>query len=345
MKKNPKKGNGASPDLLLFRVLLSDPSRRPVAIRYLLDLASVVLVLIAAVLPTVSFRTKGGESDPHSFFYWLRAAFFGVDGTKGAYESLLNASVGNQSLVFYRTVVVTCIVAVILLVLGILVTALTAIGALYLLSTEESTDLGKRIGRLYRVVFGDRFATLLPSLVFLLPFIFTRLLAYYYTALLSSDSVVVLTPIDPLVLAGLTFALRLFVLLFVKERERKLKYDIFRSPARRVTAADLRRHEEEAWEEEVRRDAIREEMPLRTKRTEKCDPVKDEKKTEKVSEKREKDDESLYGRRFVVGKRRASVLPIKEKTAESARPSTDSEKSEVKETLLRLFDEDDGAKS
>ena len=328
-----------------FLALLRDKKRRPVAVRYLAVIATTVLSLLYAALPTVAFRTAGGDSDPHSLYYWMNAVFYGRGGTKGAYESLVGASAGNQSLDFYRAVIVTYLVAAVLLLVGSILSVLISVGACYLLVTEESTDFGKRLGRLYRVALGDRAVTLLPPALAALPLLFPRLLAYYYTALLSSETKAVFTPLDPFIVAGILLLVDLLILLYVKNTECLLKYDIFRSPAKRVTAEDKRRREEAEWEAAVDADRTRTEEPQKRHReTEKTEekPPETRKKPEKAENSPAPEDESLYGRKFVVGTEAPSVLPkqdgIGATDGEGARTAEEAKRTDA--ALRSLFDGD-----
>lgn len=336
-KKRRTVGKGTPPSAL--SVLLTDEKSRPVAVRYLVTIASTLLTLLAAALPMVKFRTVGGDSDAHSVFYWMNANFYGVDGTKGAYESLVSASSGNQSLGFYRAVVVTYIAMALLIIVGSVATVLTSVGACYLLADREESARGKKLGRFYRVLFGNRWMTLLPPLLLTLPLLFPRLLAYYNTALVAYEARAVFAPFDPFIIAVLLFLTDLLVLLYTKDRERRLKYDIFRSPARRVTAEDLRRMEDEAWEAEVRADRDRTDPPAVRETSKDGRPKKTEPKAE--PKKPDPSEEELYGKRFVVG----GDAPTAD--AETSAPLSEEKHSDgekdgaMRSSLESLFREDE----
>lgn len=338
-KRNP--GAPDAPTVGLFGGLL-DEKTRPVYLKYLLLLLSALFSVLFFCLPMVKFRTVGGESDAHSLLYWMKATFFGVDGTKGAYESLLNASSGNQSIGFYRAVIATCIVLTVLMAVGVLATLLSALLGGYLLSTEEKTEQAKKLGSIYRVLLGNRYGTLVPVAVTALPFLYSHLLAYYYTALLSNQTDASFAPFDPLIVAIGLLLLNAVLHLYSANAEKRMKYDIFRSHAKRVTREDLLRIEREAWEREVRADRDRaEERPIAPKRKREQTETPPEKKPERAERSAEREDETLFGREFVVGKKGSGEVTARPNP--SARPAEEETKdeNEMRSALQRLFDDGD----
>lgn len=310
---------------------------RPAAIRYLLSAGGSLVLLLFSFLPLVSFRTGGGDSALKSLFYWLRVSLFGDASSKGAYESLLSASAGNTSLSFYRAVVITGFAVIILFLLGLILSILSALIAFYLLGTEEKDDKSRKIGRIFRVAFGRRTVTLLPCVFTALPFLFPHLLAYYYTSFLEYHTNAV-SPFDPLIVAIAVLMINVISFLWASEKEKNAGYDIFRSRALCAEGLSRRAREDLDWEESVRRDA--ESIPDGEADDRKDSPApQSELPPVTDSDSKDSDDESLYGVEITLGE---SKEPAASQSSPAEEPTDAVEdnaarEEELRESLKSLF--------
>lgn len=257
MREMKKRAEKTAPSLLgSFKVKWADRRLRPHLIRYLLPIVFALLLAVTALLPIISFRTPAGESDAHSLLYWHTANFFGVDGVKGAYELMQLYGSGNAYYSFYRAVVVIFIVDAVAAVLGFLLTAAHSTTALYLLVTEEKSERSRYVGKLFRVVWGNRWTAMIPYALSVIPFAFPKIFSYASSALRSFDASAEFLLIDPLWIALAVLAFELLLLIRTRDGERGSRRNLFVPPELRETekheAAD---RETEEWEAAVRKDA------------------------------------------------------------------------------------------
>ena len=334
-----------------LRALFQSKEKRPLVIRYLAPLLTVFLALLFAGLPMIVFRSVGGDSDAHSLFYWQHVNFFGEGARWGSLQFLQNASHGDQYLGLYRAVTTLYVVSVFFFLVGAALSVLLSLSAIYLLMTEEKTEKGKRIGRIFRVIAFHRGALLIPSAMLLIPFLYHHLLAYLYTTYQSFQSTARFRPIDPLILMILLFTAQVFLMLWAKTKEKGLDYVIFCSFDAEKEERKKRLEEERAWEDEVRIDASREPSVLRTAKED--DPHASEEETdssvaEKADLQKEKpvDEESLFGVCYVLSDEetpKTEEHPSEEEgEIEASRKETDAE--EMRRSIQNLFMDDDPGK-
>ena len=334
-----------------FLRLMRDREKRPLVIRYLAPTVTALLALLFAALPMIVFRSVGGDSDVHSLFYWQHVNFFGEGTRWGSLQFLQNATSGNQYLGLYRAVTTLYVVSVFFFLVGAALSVLLSLSAIYLLMTEEKTEKGKRIGRIFRVIAFHRGALLIPSAMLLIPFLYHHLLAYLYTTYQSFQSTARFRPIDPLILMLLLFTAQVFLMLWAKNKEKGLDYVIFCSFDAVKEERKKRLEEERAWEDEVRIDASREPSVLRTAKAD--DPHAPEEETdssveEKADLQKEKpvDEESLFGVSYVLSDEetpKTAEHPSEEEgETEASRKETDAE--EMRRSIRSLFADDDNSK-
>lgn len=231
-----------------------------VLLRYLLPVLMLVLVSVAAALPIVAFDTGKGTSDPRSLWEWHHVLYWGTSTSRGAYHYLKGVSgttMDVTTLAFHRAVGTTYVVGITLFVIGAVLTVSVAAVAVYLLFTGETDPKSRMVGRIFRVLLGNRGTTLVLYALVLVPFLFPHLLSYYYSTYLLAATVFSPAPLDPLWIALLCILIDVWVVLSARRTEMRSPYDLFRVRELRV---GIRRAsaEDEDWEASVREDAKKE---------------------------------------------------------------------------------------
>lgn len=328
----------------LFRELLSDEKRRPLAIRYAFPAITALLTTVIACLPMIVFRSVGGDSDAHSLFYWQHVNFFGTGARWGALDFLIHASSGDQYLGLYRAVTVLYLLCAVLFFVGFVLSMLLSISAFYLLFTEEESTKSKQVGRLFRVVFGNRAMLLIPSGMLLIPFTFHHFLSYFYTVFQSFESTTRFRPIDPLILTILLFVSHVLIALWVKPKEKHAEYVIFRRFDAHLEERRRKIDDERAWESEVQADVERKPISLKGNENE-SDPIlnpTDVKIPEASDSNPASDEESLYGKTiFLSGDARSEDSDTYVLEKEKAEPLADAQNEqtaqEMRKSVQALF--------
>lgn len=327
--------------LLKLRQMWRSRRLRPILIRYIAPVLFALLLIVLAALPLISFRTVGGESEAKSLFYWHFANFFGADGARGAYELFTTVDSGNMYYGFYRAVVVVSIVDAIAAVLGFVLTVAFSASVLYLLLTEEETERSRFFGRIFRVAVGNRWTAVIPYVLSVLPFAFSKLFAYFWTVLRSYDTSAQFFVLDPLWIAAAFLAAEIGMILWARGKERGTKWDIFLAPDARVPASRVNEAETREWEEAVKADAEGDGFFVRgmggadgtgAVSTEKDsdEPAKDEPTA---------DEEVVFGSEIVIGTGNGTGT---EKDPSEADGQSDAEMRRSLEMLFSDSDETDG---
>lgn len=229
---------------------------RKALIRHMLPIAFALVLLLLSLLPVISFQTVEGRSEFHSLMYWNTANFWGTEDARGAYELLQICGEGNPYYSFYRAVVILCIVDAVCIVIGVVSLLVFSIVAIYLLLTEEKTKRSRFVGKLFRVIVGNRWAILIPCIISAIPFLFPRLFAYYSTELRSYATIARFLLVDPLFLL-LAFLVLIVVVLFrTRKKEQRSRYNIYLPPEEREGARENEKDRDmREWEAAIRADA------------------------------------------------------------------------------------------
>ena len=342
---------------------MQDKSFRTVLLRYLLPLLMLVLVSVAAVLPIVAFKTGKGVSDPRSIFGWHHVLFWGTSTSRGAYHYLKGVSgttMDVTTLAFHRAVGTTYVVGIALFVLGAAFTILITVTAVYLLFTGENDPRSRMVGRIFRVLFGNRGALLVCYALVLAPFLFPHLLSYYYSAYLLAATVFSPAPLDPLWIALLCILIDVWVVLSARRTEMRSPYDLFRVRELRVGIRKASADDED-WEDAVHADAKKEKdasiviyglgdaVPTADGSTE-----KENQHEEEIAEEENRalaetglhdricDDADTACRTESSAEEKDSEARGEDEARRARAVSAESEaESEIRESLLSLFDDDE----
>jgi hypothetical protein len=341
---------------------LQDKSFRTVLLRYLLPVLMLVLVSVAAALPIVAFKTGKGLSDPRSLWEWHHVLFWGTSTSRGAYHYLKGVSgttMDVTTLAFHRAVGMTYVVGIALFVIGAVLTLLITAAAVYLLFTGENDPRSRMVGRIFRVLFGNRGTLLVAYALVLAPFLFPHLLSYYYSAYLLAATVFSPAPLDPLWIALLCILIDIWVVLSARRTEMRSPYDLFRVRELRVGIRKASADDVD-WEDAVHADAkkakdtsiviygIGESVPTADGSTEKENQHEEEIAEE---ENRALAETGLYDRicdgagPACRAESSAEKKDSKSRGEDEARRtravSAESEESEIRESLLSLFEDDE----
>ena len=240
-----------------LKKLLSSRRRRGILLRHLFPLAFLLLLVLLSLLPVISFRTVEGTSDAHSLIYWHSANFFGADGARGAYALFRLYDADHSYYGFYRAVVILCIADAVCAVVGTCLLIALSVAALYLLLSGETGERSRRVGRVFRLLTGNRWTVLLPCVLMLVPLLFPRLFAYFSTTLRGYATATQFLGLDPLFIALIFLVPLVVLLLSTRKEERESDLNIYLPPHLRQGARDdvREREAEEEWEEAVRLDA------------------------------------------------------------------------------------------
>ena len=346
-----------------LRTRFEDKRFRAVFFRYLTPALLLIFVVIAASLPLIAFRTGKGVSDARSLWEWHHVLFWGTSTSRGAYHYLKGVSgttMDVTTLAFHRAVGYTYVIGIALFVIGVVLTLLITVTAIYLLFSGEIDPKSRMIGRIFRVLFGNRGALLVAYALVLAPFLFPHLLSYYYSAYLLAATVFSPAPLDPLWIALACILIDVWVVLGVRRTEMRSAYDLFRLRELRVGIRDAAESDEE-WEAAVRADAKKakdesiviygagDDVP--------ADDVSTEKENQHEEEIAEEENRTLAEAGLHdrvcdgVGTSRRTESSAEEKDSEArgedearrarAVKEDSAEEKEIRESLLSLFDDDE----